>query len=130
MLGHSRYNRRLHRISNLFQTLFDSLAEVSKANNPNNIYAIDTYPVPVCDNIRISRCRIYQGEEWRGKIASKHRHFYGLKAHVMVTESGQIVEVFSPQDDGMMSWACDIICLIYLTGLLSMLTRHIVQLCR
>ncbi len=94
MLGHSRYNRRLHRISNLFQTLFDSLAEVSKANNLNNIYAIDTYPVPVCDNIRISRCRIYQGEEWRGKIASKHRHFYGLKAHVMVTESGQIVEVF------------------------------------
>lgn len=94
MLGHSRYNRRLHRISDLFQTLFESLAEVSKADNLNNIYAIDTYPVPVCDNIRISRCRIYQGEAWRGKIASKHRYYYGLKVHLMTTESGQIVEVF------------------------------------
>ena len=94
MLGHSRYNRRLHRITDLFQTLFENLAEVSKADNPNDIYAIDTYPVPVCDNIRISRCRIYQGEAWRGKIASKHRYFYGLKAHLMVTETGYIVEVF------------------------------------
>ncbi len=63
MLGHSRYNRRLHRISRLFQTLFEFLTQASKSNNPNNIYAIHTYPVVVCDNIRISRCRIYQGEE-------------------------------------------------------------------
>ena len=94
MLGHSRYNRRLHRISNLFQLLFENLAEMSKVDNPNNIYSIDTYPVPVCDNIRISRCRLYQGEEWRGKIASKHRYYYGLKAHLMATETGHFVEVF------------------------------------
>ncbi len=68
MLGHSRYNRRLHRISYLFQSLFENPAEMSKADNPNNIYSIDTYPVPVCDNIRISRCQIYQGEEWRGNL--------------------------------------------------------------
>ena len=94
MLGHSRYNRRLHKVSRLFQTLFEHLAEVSKSNNPKNIYAIDTYPIAVCDNIRISRSRIYQGEEWRGKIASKRRHFYGIKVHLMVTETGDIVEVF------------------------------------
>ena len=34
---------------------------------PDGFYAIDTYLVAVCDNIRISRCRLYQGEEWRGK---------------------------------------------------------------
>ncbi|MDE0314692.1 MAG: IS982 family transposase [Candidatus Poribacteria bacterium] len=94
MLGHSRYNRPLHWIPHLFQILFEYFAEVSKSNNPNGIYAIDTYPVAVCDNIRISQCRLYQGEEWRGPIASKRRHFYGLKAHLMVTESGPIVEVF------------------------------------
>ena len=94
MLGHSRYNRRLHRIPHLFQILFEYFAEISKSNNPNGIYAIDTYPVAVCDNIRISRCRLYQGKEWRGKIASKRRHFYGLKVHLMVTENGHIVEVF------------------------------------
>ena len=94
MLGHSRYNRRLHRISDLFQALFENFAQVSKTNNPNNIYSIDTYPVPACDNIRINRCRIYKGEQWRGKIASKHRYFYGLKAHLMSTETGHFVEVF------------------------------------
>ena len=94
MLGHSRYNRRLHRVSAKFQTLFEYFAEVFIAENPNHIYSIDTYPVAVCDNIRISRSRLYQGEAWRGSIASKRRYFYGLKAHLMVTELGYIVEAF------------------------------------
>ena len=94
MLGHSRYNRRLHRVSAMFQTLFEYFAEVFIAENPNHIYSIDTYPAPVCDNIRISRSRLYQGEAWRRKIASKHRYFYGLKVHLMVTEAGHIVEAF------------------------------------
>ena len=97
MLGHSRYNRRLHRISAKFQTLFESFAETFKAENPNHIYSIDTYPVAVCDPIRISRSRLYQGGAWRGKIASKHRYFYGIKAHLMATETGYIVEAcFTP----------------------------------
>ena len=94
MLGHSRFNRRLHRIPQLFQVLFEYLAEGAKAKNPNGIYVIDSFPIPVCDNIRISRSRLYQGEAWRGKIASKHRYFYGLKGNLMVTETGEIVEVF------------------------------------
>lgn len=59
----------------LFQILFEYLAQVSKANNPHDIYAIDTCPVAVCDNIRISRCGLYQSEEWHGKIASKRLYF-------------------------------------------------------
>jgi hypothetical protein len=94
MLGHSRYNRRLHRIIGLFHTLFQSLAEVFKAENPNHIYSIDTYPVSVCDNIHIPRSRLYHGEAWRGKIASKHRYFYGIKAHLMVAGTGHIVDAF------------------------------------
>ena len=38
MLGHSRFNRRLHRIPELFQVLFEYLAEAAKAKNPNGIY--------------------------------------------------------------------------------------------
>ena len=94
MLGSSRYNRRLHRVSGMFQTLFEHLAENFKAENLNHVYSIDTYPVAVCDNIRISRSRLYSGEVWRGKIASKRRYFYGLKAHLMVSETGHIVEAF------------------------------------
>ena len=78
----------------MFQTLFESLAIDCKAQNPNQLYAIDSYPVPVCDPIRISGATLYQGEVWRGHIASKRRYFYGLKLHLMVTESGIPVEFF------------------------------------
>ena len=94
MLGYSRFNRRLHQVSEYFQTLFQVLAEGFKAENSGNIYSIDTFPIAVCDNIRISRSQRYQGPDWRGKIASKRRYFYGLKAHLMVTETGKIVEAF------------------------------------
>lgn len=94
MLGHSRFNRCLHQVSEHFQTLFHGLAEDFKAENSEHIYSIDTFPVAVCDNIRISRSQLYQGPDWRGKIASKRRYFYGLKVHLMVTETGKIVEAF------------------------------------
>ena len=94
ILGRSRYNRGLHHIAGLFQTLFENFAEILKAENPDHIYSIDTYPMAVCDTIRISRARLYQGEEWRDKIASKHRYFYRIKAYLMVTETGHIVEAF------------------------------------
>jgi len=94
MLGKSRLNRRLHRIRELFLTLFCMLGEVWKALNERSIYVIDSFPVAACDNYRISRCRLYQGEEWRGYQASKRRYFYGLKIHLMITEHGQPVEFF------------------------------------
>jgi len=94
MLGHSRFNRRLHQVSEHFQTLFQVLAEGFKAENSENIYSIDTFPVAVCDTIRISRSHLSQDPDWRGKIASKRRYFYGLKVHLMGTKTGQIVEAF------------------------------------
>ena len=94
MLSKTRFNRRLHQIAPMFQTLFESIAADCKAQNSHQIYAIDSYPVPACDPIRISRTKLYQGEVWRGKITSKRRYFYGLKLHLMVTESGVPVEFF------------------------------------
>ena len=94
MLSKARFNRRLHQIAPMFQRLFESLATDCKANNSHQLYAIDTHPVPACDPIRISRARLYQGKVWRGVIASKHRYFYGLKLHLMVTEAGVPVEFF------------------------------------
>ena len=94
MLSKARFNRRLHQIAPMFQTLFESLATDCKAQNSDQLYIIDSYPVPVCDVIRISSAKLYQGEVWRGKITSKRRYFYGLKLHLMVTESGIPVEFF------------------------------------
>lgn len=94
MLSRSRLNRRLHRVKALFLTLFSVLAEHWKALNSESLYAIDTFPVVVCDQYRILRARLYQGEEYRGYTASKRRYFYGLKLHLMVTAEGQPVEFF------------------------------------
>ena len=93
MLSKSRFSRRLHRIKPFFLTLFNVLGEHWKALNEESIYAIDTFPIPACDNYRIPRAKLYQGEQYRGYIASKKRYFFGIKLHLMVTQTGQPVEL-------------------------------------
>jgi hypothetical protein len=94
MLEKSRFNRRQHQVKDLFLTLFNVLGEVWKALNSDSLYVLDSFPIAACDNYRIRRCHLYQGEAWRGYQASKKRYFYGLKIHVMVTKRGQPVEFF------------------------------------
>src|SRR5256714_1751427 len=94
MVSKSRFNRRLHRIKELFITLFDLLGQTWKTLNTDAIYVIDSIPIAVCDNIRIRRSTIYSKEDFRGYQASKKRYFYGLKIHLMVTQEGQPVECF------------------------------------
>ena len=94
MLGKSRFNRRYHRIAELFLTLFSLLGETWKELNEHSVYVMDSFPVAVCDNYRIRRCHLYRGAEWRGYQASKKRYFYGLKIHLLITEQGQPVEFF------------------------------------
>jgi hypothetical protein len=94
MVSRSRFNRRLHRIADLFLTLFLQLGETWKHLNEKSVYVIDSYPIAVCDNYRIRRSHIYHGEDFRGYIASKKRYFYGLRIHILVTEQGEPVEFF------------------------------------
>lgn len=94
MLGKSRFNRRQHLIAELFLDVFNLLGELWKQLNEKSVYVMDSFPVSACDNYRIQRCRLYQGEDWRGYQASKRRYFYGLKMHLMVTQQGQPVEFF------------------------------------
>lgn len=98
MLSKSQFNRRLHRAHALFEQLFQGLAQLWKQHNDEDLYLIDSFPVSVCDNIRIDTCRIYPNEAtedvFRGYIASKRRFFYGLKVFLMITQEGHPVEVF------------------------------------
>lgn len=104
MLSKSQFNRRLHRLDGYFERLFEGLAqfwkhhEENRPTDPENTYLIDSFPVKVCDNIRIDQCRIYPKEAtndaFRGYIASKRRYFYGLKIFLMTTSEGHPVEVF------------------------------------
>lgn len=49
---------------------------------------IDSFPVAVCRNIRINRCRLLNDEAYRGYNASKREYFYGFKVEVIVTADG------------------------------------------
>ena len=107
-LSRSRFNRRIHRIADLFLTLFSQLGETWKALNTSSIYVIDSFPIAACDNYRIARSKRYRGKVWRGLQASKRRYFYGLKLHLLVAEEGQPVEFFltpgSVSDTRAMKW--------------------------
>ena len=94
MVSRSRFNRRVHRIADLFLTLFLRLGEHWKQLNEKSVYVIDSYPMAACDNYRIPRSKLYQGEAWRGYLASKKRYFYGIRIHLLVTEHGEPVEFF------------------------------------
>jgi len=93
MLSKSRLCRRLHQISELMFNLFHQLGMVFKDANTEMQYVLDSFPVAVCDNIRISRCKIVQGEEFRGYISSKRRYFYGVRVYVLATVDGIPVEI-------------------------------------
>jgi len=74
MLSKSRLNRRLHMLGpELIVDIQKIIGELFKAANPNQEYAIDSFPVPVCENIRIFHSRIYGQEKYRGYQASKKR---------------------------------------------------------
>lgn len=42
--------------------------------------------------MRISRCKLLKGRQWRGKQTSMHRYFYGVKVQMLVTTQGIPVE--------------------------------------
>jgi hypothetical protein len=94
MLSKSRLSRRLHRLKNMFVAMFRLLGAIWKTLNADSVYVIDSLPIAVCDNIRISRSKLYAHEKYRGYTASKKRYFYGLKIHLLVTQDGQPVECF------------------------------------
>jgi Transposase DDE domain len=93
-LSRSRFSRRLHQVKPHLLTMTAILGELWKKINHKQIYLVDSFPIPVCDNYRIKRCHLYQDESFRGYQASKKRYFYGLKLHLLVTVEGQPVEFF------------------------------------
>ena len=75
MLDKSRFCRRLHALSGLMYDIFHQIGMVIKASNSQIEYLLDSFPVAVCDNIRISKSRLLCCEDYRGYIASKKRYF-------------------------------------------------------
>lgn len=92
MLTPSRFSRRLHRLFLPLLELFDCLGMILKSINASTEYLLDSFPVPICDNIRIPRARLVHSEDYRGYIASKKRYFYGIRVQLLGTREGIPVE--------------------------------------
>ena len=88
LLSRSRFSRRMNRLQDLIHLLFHRLGAVLKDLHWESRYLLDSFPVAVCDNIRINRCRIVQDEWYRGVMSSKRRYFYGVRVQIMATASG------------------------------------------
>lgn len=84
----SNFNRILHKLTDLIAELFLQLGLIFIHLNLSNSYIIDSFPVPVCKNIRIPGAKLVSGKTYRGYNASKREYFYGFKVHVITTAEG------------------------------------------
>lgn len=87
-LSESRFNYRLKAIPGEIWVLLQQFLARAAGAYTRDEYIIDSFPIPVCHNIRISRCRILQGKDYRGYCANKKQFFYGLKVHAIVSTTG------------------------------------------
>lgn len=94
MIDKSGFTRRLHGLQKQLLALFAALGQTLKELNTSCRYIIDSFPVAVCDNIRIARSHLLHGEAYRGKNTSKRRYFYGFKVQVITTEAGLPVQFY------------------------------------
>jgi hypothetical protein len=92
MLEKSRFNRRLHNVSMLVNDLFHQVGMILKESSDYTEYILDSFPIPMCDNIRIFNAKLIKSEQYRGYIASKKRYFYGVRVQLLTTKNGIPVE--------------------------------------
>lgn len=88
MLDTSRFNRRLHKIGRLLYDLFEIVSSYFKDFCCEMQYIIDSFPVAVCNNMRIMNCKILREEKYRGYTASMRNYFYGIKVQLLTTRNG------------------------------------------
>ena len=88
MLDKSRFNRRLHKVRELLYELFEMISSYFKDICCELDYIIDSFPVEVCKNIRISSCKLLKDKKWRGYTASMKTYFYGVKVQLLTTKNG------------------------------------------
>lgn len=88
----SNFNRKAHQLIDKMEHIFVLLTLISKELNLESIYIIDSFPLPVCENVRATRAKLFNGEEYCGYNASKKTSFYGLKVHMICNKNGLPIE--------------------------------------
>lgn len=95
-LSRSRFSRRLNRMTELLHLIFNELGSTLKELTWESRYVIDSFPVAMCQNIRIKRNRLTKTvadkESYRGYGASKRVYFFGVRVQVITTIDNVPVE--------------------------------------
>lgn len=101
MLDNSRFKRRLHKVGRLLYELFEIVSSYFKEFCCEMKYIIDSFPVALCNNMRIANSKIVTDKKWRGYTASMRNYFYGVKVQLVTTKDGiPIAFHFTPGKTG------------------------------
>ena len=87
-LDKSGFNRQLHALADTLAGLFATFGTLLKNLHTEARYVIDSFPVAVCHNTRIPRCKLLKNKAYHGRCASKRCWFYGFKVQVVATTDG------------------------------------------
>jgi Transposase DDE domain len=96
MLDKSRFCRRLHRLSDVLLALFYQMGQHIKDMAGASEYLLDSFPVAVCDNVRIRRCKLLKGKYFHGKHSAMGRYFYGVRVQLLTIQGIPVEFVLVP----------------------------------
>ena len=86
----SNYNRRRKRLQDYLVWISDSIAKTISPDE--NQFILDSIPVPICANPRISRSKICKDDPEvmpkRSYHASHKSHYYGFKMQLVISKKG------------------------------------------
>lgn len=94
VLSRSRLNRRIHSIDRDQWMQILCICHYFLQASSSSEYIVDSFPVPVCQNARTWRCRLFSSQKYHGYCASKKTYFWGLKVHMIVNQDGVPIEFF------------------------------------
>ncbi len=75
-IDYSRFIRRINELHTAVETVFGYLSRLFVSIHPSQIYAIDSFPVELCQLQRESQCQLMRHMDLKGYNASKKRYFY------------------------------------------------------
>ena len=81
----SRFNRRVHALTDWLSFILDTLGEVFRQGE---VFVLDSMPVPVCKRVRARQCRKVRGRIYCGYCAAKQEKFFGWRLHLVCTPAG------------------------------------------
>lgn len=84
-LSVSRYNRRVHALTAWLEGVLSILGQLF---THQQVFVIDSIPLPVCKRVRARRCKKVRGKAFCGYCAAKKEKFFGWRLHLICDAQG------------------------------------------